>query len=117
MENVLSFPTTSTPAKAPQSPKQSRKSPIGRSSWVKAVRYHGGFLVVFTKQGGCFIFEGVPSEVCGLVLAGTGGKSVGHAVHQLLREKGEGGKLGEWKYQYEYKGKGEEVEELWEMMK
>lgn len=80
--------------------------------------------MVFTKTGsdrgeatGAFIFSGVPSEVCGLVLAGTGGRSVGHALHRLLREVKEDGTLGEWKYQHQYVKGEKEVQELKEIMK
>lgn len=102
--------------------RQNRKEPISRSSWIESVRYHNGFLVAFTKgkggkSGGAFIFHGVEPEKCGLILAGTGGKSVGHALHQLLREKREDGSLGNWKYAYQWIGAGEEVEELRRMMK
>lgn len=99
-----------------------RKQPISRSSWIESVRYHNGFLVAFTKgkqgkAGGCFIFRGVKPELAGLVLAGTGGRSVGHALHQLLREKREDGSLGDWKYAYQWKEAGKEVEELRRRMK
>lgn len=73
--------------------------------------------MAFTKQGGAFIFEGVPSKLCGLVLAGTGGRSVGHALHRLLREVKEDGTLGDWKYKKQYVKDEKEVKELKEMMK
>jgi hypothetical protein len=114
--DILNF---STPAKV----SQSRKEPIKRSSWIESVRYHQGFLVAFTKGkqgkscgGGAFIFHGVGPHVAGLVLAGTGGRSVGHALHRLLREVKKDGTLGDWKYTYQYWQAGERVEELRRMM-
>lgn len=120
MENVLSFPTPATPASLESQPKshpQSLKEPIKRSSWIEAVRYHQGFLVAFLKAGGAYVFSGVEPHVAGLVLAGTGGKSVGHALHRLLREVKENGTLGDWKYSYQYVKDRREVSELKEMMK
>lgn len=108
--NLLTFPAT---AKAPRS----LKEPIKRSSWIEDVRYHRGFLVAFLRAGGAYVFSGVEPHVAGLVLAGTGGKSVGHALHQLLREKREDGTLGDWKYAYQYVSDEEEVKSLKEMMK
>lgn len=100
-----------------QFPKASKKNPLSRSSWIAEVRYHDGFLVAFLKSGGAYIFSDVPSNLAGLVLAGTGGKSVGHALHQLLREKKEDGSLGNWKYMYQYQKDKKEVRELRRMMK
>lgn len=99
-------------------PSKSLKHPIARSSWISSVKYHAGFLVAFLKDGGCFIFYGVESHIAGLVLAGTGGRSVGHAFHRLLREVDEKtGKLGKWKYVYEWKEAGKEVEYLRRMLR
>jgi hypothetical protein len=135
--DILNFPSTASKEKASSYPsgdplsrkagaqaertletgcQKDKKNPITRSSWIASVKYHEGFLVAFTKSGGAFIFQGVEPEVCGLVLAGTGGKSVGHALHQLLREKREDGSLGIWKYNYQFVKDEKEVKQLKEMM-
>jgi hypothetical protein len=101
--NLLSFPKSI----------KTRKNPVRRSSWIAEVKYHNGFLVCFTKQGTAFIFSDVPAHVVGLVLAGTGGKSVGHAFHKIMKDQ----ETKEWKYPHQYVKDQKEVQELREMMK
>ncbi len=65
-----------------------------RSSWISSIGYQRGYLAVFTKEGWAWLFEGVPSTLPGLVVAGRvtakedGKLSVGATVHRLVRNGG-----------------------------
>lgn len=82
------------------------------SSWISSIAYkrigEESYVAVFLKNRSEAMLYGpnLPSWLPGLVQAGTGGKSVGHAYHKLLR--------GKFPYQ---KVEGQEkVRELKEMM-
>lgn len=55
-----------------------------KSSWIRKVGYHKGFLVIETN-GRTMLYAGVPSWVPGLLTAGCGGKSIGLAYSRLVK--------------------------------
>jgi len=78
------------------------------SSWITSIRYHNGYLAVFTSRGDALLHGNVPSYLAGLVQAGKGGRSVGSAYHKLVRAKG---------YPYQHVTDTKAVKKLKEMMK
>lgn len=67
-----------------------------KSSWIDSIRYKklpdgSSYVAIFLKRDEALLYGGpespIPSWLPGLVQAGTGGKSVGHAYHKLVKGK------------------------------
>lgn len=67
------------------------------SSWIASIRYlstpdGAHYLIIFAKSGEALLWKGTPSSIPsylpGLIQAGTGGRSVGHALHVLRKQAG-----------------------------
>ncbi len=56
-----------------------------RSSWITAIAFRRGYLVIFTTSGTALLYAHVPSWLPGLLVAGTARRSVGHAYHKLVK--------------------------------
>jgi len=85
------------------------------SSWIYSIAYRklpdgSTYIAVFTK-GDAMLYGGdktpIPSYLPGLISAGTGSRSIGHAYHKLLKGK----------YPYQRIEGTEKVNELKELMK
>lgn len=66
------------------------------SSWIESIRYKklpdgSSYVAIFLKRDEALLYGGpdspIPSWLPGLVQAGTGGRSVGHAYHKLVKGK------------------------------
>jgi hypothetical protein len=64
---------------------------VRRSSWIRSVAYRAGFLALFLAREDlhdppvALLYGSVPSWVPGLLMAGTGRRSVGLAYNRLVK--------------------------------
>lgn len=72
--------------------------PINASTWISEVLYkripsspgveETRYLAIFTQKGDrALLYEGIPSNLPGLLQAGLGGRSVGKAYNKLVKGK------------------------------
>lgn len=71
-------------------------TPTPRSTWIRSISYHRGYLILFLRGDGgtdggsntaLLYGPSVPSWAPGLLMAGTGRRSVGLAYVRLVKGK------------------------------